>query len=297
MKDMKNKPPVWVKALLDQKLSATDYRVFQYLRWRQGQNGHSWPSQNTIATELQLSDRAIRNITKRLEEKGYIQIKRPDIQGRGNPLQYSIAKEPKGGTQVPPLSASKGGTVVPPSNAKRRNVGSKKGGTQVPTNTSHITQVNKKSDLHLKIFNHWNGYKGCSIWKQNKKVTWHSHQHRTDGSISPEITKAIKQALGGGHLPEEIKAAIDNYAKVLLGEDYVWSYVWPLSTFLTVKHEKHKNADHKWWQFLPDNFIEENYLTEAAKRRRANKQAGPNVIELVKAGRISGQKNEKTETA
>jgi len=168
---------------------------------------------------------------------------------------------------------------------------------QATTNKEGKESKEKKKSHLLQIFNHWNRYKGGSVCKHDEKITWHSHTLRSDGSISPEIKKAIARALNDGYLPEQICTAIDNYNKVLLGKDCFWSYVWPLSTFLTVKYERNKNAERKWWQFLPDNFIEENYLTETAKKKRANQQAGPSVYELVKAGRTKEKEVANAETA
>jgi hypothetical protein len=148
------------------------------------------------------------------------------------------------------------------------------------TSTS-LKENNKEKDIH-QVFDSWNKYKGQSVTKDKKNITWHSHQLRNDRSISPEIAKAIRQTLSGGHSIVDIRGAIDNYAKVLLGEDYFWSYPWGLTEFLTRGEEKHKNAPRKWWKFLPDNFIEEHYLTEAAKLRRANQTRGPTPYQQAK---------------
>jgi len=96
------------------------------------------------------------------------------------------------------------------------------------------------------IFDFWNLYKGQGKWWSHRKIT-------------PEIIKAVLENFPR-YSVEDICAAIDNYAKVLIGEQYFWSHSWPLYTFLTVKHGKYKAAEKKWWQFLPENFIEENYL-------------------------------------
>jgi len=140
----------------------------------------------------------------------------------------------------------------------------------------------------LKIFNYWNKYRGKSVIKpdrdtrQDKSIVWHSHQLRADGSISPEIEKALKAAFDGGHSVEQICGAIDNYAKVLLNKNFFWSYVWGLPDFLTRGEEKHKQAARKWWRFLPDNFIEDRYMTEPARRKRATQAKGPTPYEKAK---------------
>ena len=104
----------------------------------------------------------------------------------------------------------------------------------------------KKKDVVLVVFDFWNLYKGEKRWKSHRKIT-------------PEVVKAVLENYPEYSI-EDICSAIDNYAKVLLKDEYFWEYPWPLYTFLTVKHEKHKDAPKKWWQFLPENFIEENYL-------------------------------------
>ncbi len=154
---------------------------------------------------------------------------------------------------------------------------------QPNANTSFSSSLNNnKTIIYTTIFNHWNTYKGKSVTKEKKKIVWHSHQLRNDKSMSPEIITAIKQALSGGYSASDICGAIDNYAKVLLGDDYLWTYIWGLSEFLTRGEEKHKNAPRKWWKFLPDNFIEGHYLTEAAKTRRDNRSRGPTPYQLAK---------------
>ena len=150
-----------------------------------------------------------------------------------------------------------------------------------------IQKTKKKKGPLLQIFTHWNSYKGRSIRKRNKEnrekaVAWKSHTLRPDGSLSPDVKQAITETLKAGHSVQEVCRAIDNYAMVLLGRDYWWTYVWPLTTFLMVKYERRKDAEHKWWQFLSGNFVEDNYLTEAAKRKRADNAKGPRPYELAK---------------
>lgn len=99
----------------------------------------------------------------------------------------------------------------------------------------------------LDIFDFWNLFKGKGKWWSHRKLSY-------------DIINAIMMNLSCDYSVEDICTAIDNYAKVLIGEEYFWDYVWSLSTFLTVKYERNKNSARKWWQFLPDNFIEENYL-------------------------------------
>lgn len=172
-----------------------------------------------------------------------------------------------------------------------------------PSNTDKNDEnENKKmKESHLQIFNHWNKYQGKSVSKlrdsEKTKIVWKSHKLRADGSIAPEIINAIEQALKGNRSVEEICGAVGNYAQVVLSKDYFWTYTWSLPEFLTRGEEKHKNAPRKWWRFLPDNFIEEHYLTEAAKRKRASKVRGPSVYELAKQQTSKGKNDEQKQTA
>jgi len=171
-------------------------------------------------------------------------------------------------------------------------------GTDVDIN-KYVKKVNNEQKMSplLQVFNHWNSYKDRSVCKlrdgKKTNITWHSHKLRPDDSLSPDTEKAIAGALMGKHSVEDICGAVDNYAMVLLGSDYWWTHVWPLPTFLMVKYERHKDADYKWWQFLPDSFIENNYLTEPAKTKRENEVKGPSYYDLVKEqskGKRDGQK-------
>ena len=152
-------------------------------------------------------------------------------------------------------------------------------------NENNDNNDKKKSPL-FQIFNHWNSYKAQSVSKlkdgKETRITWHSHKLRPDETMALDIEKAIAGALKDGYSVGDICGAIDNFAKVLLGENYYWSYVWGLPEFLTRGEEKHKQAARKWWRFLPDNFIEEHYLSEAAKTKRVNKAKGPSVYQLAK---------------
>jgi hypothetical protein len=114
----------------------------------------------------------------------------------------------------------------------------------------------KKQEEVLDVFEYWNSFKGQGKWWAHRKLT-------------PEIIKAIFENLKE-YSVEEICGAIDNYSKVLIDEKYFWEYPWPLHIFLTVKYEKVKNGTKKWWQFLENNFIEENYLKEKNEKVISN---------------------------
>ncbi|KPL25629.1 MAG: hypothetical protein AMJ75_00525 [Phycisphaerae bacterium SM1_79] len=163
---------------------------------------------------------------------------------------------------------------------------------------NELKEQKKKSPL-LQVFDHWNLYRGQSTVKGGKTITWHSHRLRPDGSIAPDIEKAIEQTLKGKHSLDEICVAIDNYARALLGNDYFWTHVWALSTFLTVGEERHKQAPRKFYRFLPDNFVEGNYLTNTAEKKRAVQARGPSVYELAKqqSQKTRSQPDESQQTA
>jgi len=102
------KRPIWVQVLLDKSISPAGRLVFSYLFWRQGSNGSSWPSQFMIAEDLGLTRRSVRKITKRLEDRSYIQVIRPENPGRGQYLQYSILDPPRRGNVETPFRPKKG---------------------------------------------------------------------------------------------------------------------------------------------------------------------------------------------
>lgn len=107
-----------------------------------------------------------------------------------------------------------------------------------------------KKDLVETIFDFWNLHKKSGRWQKHKKLT-------------KDMVEAILTSLKDYSL-EDICGAINNYAKVLQNEKYYWDYIWPLSTFLTVKEGKHKDDPRKWWRWLEENFVEENFLTRYA---------------------------------
>lgn len=152
--------------------------------------------------------------------------------------------------------------------------------------------VNKQECNITTIVTFWDSFRGQSVEKPtpegNKvKITWHAHRN---GKPSEAIISAVKRS--SQYSTDEICGAIANYAKVLLGEDSFWTHIWSLPEFLTRGEEKNRDAPRKWWKFLPDNFIEENYLTDKAKQGRASTQAGPNQRDLAKK-RIEEERTQK----
>jgi len=120
----------------------------------------------------------------------------------------------------------------------------------------------KKEEL---VFDFWNSFKGAKTStkldpKTKSTIHWHSHN-----KLTYDMKIAIEENLRDYELIE-VCEAINNYAKVLISDETFWTYVWPLPTFLTVKYEKRKDAPKKWWQFLPENFVEQNYLSWGNKK-------------------------------
>jgi len=119
-------------------------------------------------------------------------------------------------------------------------------------------------------FEHWNSYAGRTVEKDGKRISWKSHK-----ALSPEIRDAATARLKDYGV-DAICAGIANYAIVLLGPEYYWSYPWALFEFLTRKQGKEKGSPLQLLQFLPDNFIVDRYLG----KRFTNGRAEPSIAEL-----------------
>jgi len=181
-------------------------------------------------------------------------------------------------TQNPNVKPIDSGSYVNHSDTFGNNKRNTKGTQKLHYKQECCNNENRKNNSHLlQIFDHWNIYKGKQVVKNGQTIRWHSHQLKANGLPSPEVQHAIKRALTDKHSPDQICAAISNYSKILLGADYIWSYVWTLPDFLNRGEERHRQAARKWWRFLPDNFIEEHYFTEAAKRKRSSKESGTSI--------------------
>jgi len=109
------------------------------------------------------------------------------------------------------------------------------------------------------VFDNWNKFAGQSVQKRNSQgkilvtVRWKAHR-----LLTKDKRQAIMAALKD-YAIEEICGAIDNFAKILLGREYFWTYPWALHEFLTRGVERHKGAARQWWAFIPDNFDAERY--------------------------------------
>jgi len=154
------------------------------------------------------------------------------------------------------------------------------------TTTSSLPSEEPPRDVVHQVFNHWNSYQGRSVEKPGDdgrciKVIWKRHRLKPDGAVPRDKADAIRRALDD-YSVDDICAAITNYATVLLGPRYRWTYAWTLAEFLTRGEERHKQAPRKWYRFLPDNFDPDQHLTDAAQKRRANPTPGPAAYEIAK---------------
>jgi len=100
--------PLYVKTpavlLRDTSLKLSERVVYLYLSWRQGSNGECWPSRDTIAAELGISIPTVKRAIRTLESRGFIDIRRPNHQGRGVLNHYSVK-----GVKEYPFPDTKGG--------------------------------------------------------------------------------------------------------------------------------------------------------------------------------------------
>lgn len=117
----------------------------------------------------------------------------------------------------------------------------------------------KENDISV-IFDCWNKYKKYKKFKGHQKIT-------------PEIERAVSLRLKE-YSVSDISQAIDNYAKVLLGNDYRWSYAWTLYQFLT-RHNPQYRDELQIYRFLPNNFSDYDYLTDQSKRSKVIQEKKP----------------------
>ena len=117
------------------------------------------------------------------------------------------------------------------------------------TDNNDKNAKNEKNENITAVFDHWNSHKGKG---------WRSHN-----KISPEIKEAIFVRLKK-YPVEDICQSIDNYALVLKGEDYTWSYAWGLREFL-LRCRKDDRKEPQFYRWLPHNFTPETYV-DAKKR-------------------------------
>jgi hypothetical protein len=119
------------------------------------------------------------------------------------------------------------------------------------------SRVEKKREDICVIFSHWNS---------KKQRSWKSHRE-----LTPEISEAIEERLKK-YSPEQLVEAIDNYARVLLSPEFVWSRDWPLRLFLT-RSRPDQRGELQLYRFLGTNFSEQDFeLTSLGKQRREERK-------------------------
>lgn len=133
-----NESPLWVQALLDRGLSATEFRLLSYIVWRQGKHTKAWPSQKTIARDLGLSVQGVRNVTRRLQGKGWLEIAWPGGPGRSHACEYAV-KTPQKVNRGLPFTGQKRSTAVEVFPPEKVNGQSDKRSTVVDPNTVRRT--------------------------------------------------------------------------------------------------------------------------------------------------------------
>lgn len=106
------------------------------------------------------------------------------------------------------------------SSATRGNIppemGPKRDQTWNQLGDHYINKTKTKQDHIYSVFDHWN----------TKNIIKHK-------KLTDKLASHINARLKDGYTADEIIGAIDNYATVLHGEDYFWTYKWTLEQFLT----------------------------------------------------------------
>ncbi len=118
------------------------------------------------------------------------------------------------------------------------------------------------------ILDHWNTQKFRE--QPNSKTTWHIRRE-VKYDLELAVTTALKH-----FTVDDIKGAIDNYALVILGQDYFYDYdKWTIDIFLTRKEKDDRNM-FRWWRWLPGRFEEEDFLRDSVVKQRvqARRQDG-----------------------
>lgn len=117
-------------------------------------------------------------------------------------------------------------------------------------------KLNKDEPNTTVVFEKWNSYK-CKKWKFHPKLSY---------EIKQAITEQLKH-----YSADDLCGAVENYAKILLGSDFKWSYAWTLQQFLT-RTSPTNRKEQQLWRFLPNNYHDEDYLTESAIKRRVGQR-------------------------
>ena len=177
--------PLWTKALLSRELTASEYRLWSYLAWRQGGNSHAWPSQEVIASDLGLTVRAVRKLTRQLQDKGWLAVEWPDGPGRGHCRNY-VVRCPEKRNNGSSIRDEKRGSNVPVSAEEKRNGGVQESGTPIPPNTIHRTLTETSSDKTNILFDDKSGrFAGIT---DDRMRNWAEAYHDVD--VGVEIRRA-----------------------------------------------------------------------------------------------------------
>ncbi len=108
MKAEPNYVEVSVSALLDHKLKPTDFRIWVYLSWRQGDKKNCWPSIRRIAKDLHLARRTIDFSLARLRRLGYLTVRRDyEYHRQKNTYTVNLRTASKTVTEAQQLSKEK----------------------------------------------------------------------------------------------------------------------------------------------------------------------------------------------
>ena len=120
-----------------------------------------------------------------------------------------------------------------------------------PVSNFFAKEKNKELKEQIEeIFNHWN----------SKNII--THRKLTD-KAKGKINAKLKE----GYSIEEVKQAIDNYSLVLSGEEYFFSYRWPLEEFLQKGFEKFKD-----WQIAKSNYLIKEARSAGIKKHFENER-------------------------
>ena len=120
--------------------------------------------------------------------------------------------------------------------------------TDLASSKENILKRTTKENIYIDLFNHWNSLKIV----QHKKLT-------------DEMKRAIKSALEN-YTKEEIFEAMKNYAEILAGDEYFFSYRWTLKDFIRRGLEK----------FMDGEVTQQNYkIKEGGRDERFHTKPQP----------------------
>ncbi len=232
----------WVKApvaLIESNLSDGAFRLYLRLVAYRGARG-CFPSQESLACNLQRTDRAIRNLLSELRDAGLVRWKRRWIDGRQKAV-YELVE----GAEVT-------GRILPVSSVSDRKNSSAQLGERPEV---FFQSDRKKTSGYLESVNKKEGLINPSILQSSSSSETGSHHESTDGkdrwtpsgSTLKDLRKLIGSA-GGAGLPTE------DEARLIAGEfdSQADLDLWVEIRFPKIPHGKAKTiglyrADSKQW--------------------------------------------------